>query len=295
MNVNFWLTVSIVGGGVGGYGVALLIAQFRPATPAIGPALRRLHPVPVVIEPSPVAVEPARTRSFSLEDLFRAPAADLEIVGKSQRDHTMSILASAVLAMVVPALATFIIVVLRINVSIYIPIAATIAFAALAAWAVHLDLVGKAKLARLEFIRALCTYTTLTAHQVRAGHGAVEAMERAAGICHGWPYARLRTALLTAQLQMNSPWDEMRTLARLIDVGELATFADIMRSAGTDGAQVYTTLRAQAESLRDQIRVRSVERAKTRTSHLDIPTTLLIMILLTLLIYPLMINLFRQA
>ncbi|NUR24446.1 MAG: secretion system protein [Catenulispora sp.] len=296
MTVNFWLAVSVLGGAVAGYGIYLLIVQFRPATPALGPALRRLHPAPVgAVDPAPPVIARVPASSFKLTDLIRARAADLEIIGRSERDHALAITASALLGMIVPALATLVVVVLRLDVSLAIPIFVTLAFAALAGWLAHRDVVTKAKAARVEFVRALCTYATLTAHQVRSGHGAVEAMERAAGICHGWPYARLRGALLTAQLQMNPPWDEMRALAARIEVGELATFADIMRSAGTDGAQVYSTLRAQAESLRDHIRVRAVERAKTRTSHLDIPTTMLIMILLTLLIYPLMAGLFHQA
>jgi hypothetical protein len=120
-------------------------------------------------------------------------------------------------------------------------------------------------------------------------------MERAAGICHGWPFARLRAALLTAQLQMTQPWDELRGVAEAIGVVELSAFADIMRSAGTDGAQVYQTLHAQSESLRDQIRVRSMEGAKRQTSQLDIPSTMLIIILLVLIIYPLMVNIFQNT
>jgi Flp pilus assembly protein TadB len=154
---------------------------------------------------------------------------------------------------------------------------------------------SRAKAARAEFVGALCTYTALTAHQVRSGHGAVEAMERAAKVCEGWPYSRLRHALLTAQLQMSAPWEELRKLSHSIAVVELATFADIMQSAGTDGAQVYSTLRAQASSLRDQIRVRSLEVTKTRSSKLDIPSTLLVIVLLVLIGYPLMSSIFQTS
>jgi hypothetical protein len=104
----------------------------------------------------------------------------------------------------------------------------------------------------------------------------------------------MRTALLTAQLQMRPPWDELKELSLAINVVELTSFADIMRSAGSDGAQVYQTLRAQAASLRDQIRVRSLETAKTRTSKLEIPSTMLVIVLLVVVGYPLMASLFNS-
>ena len=93
---------------------------------------------------------------------------------------------------------------------------------------------------------------------------------------------------------MRPPWDELKALALEIDLAELASFADIMRSAGTDGAQVYQTLRAQAGSLRDQIRARALESAKTRTSKLDVPSTMLVIVLLVLIGYPLMASLFNN-
>ncbi len=64
-----------------------------------------------------------------------------------------------------------------------------------------------------------------------------------------------------------------------------------MRSAGVDGAHVYNTLRAKADSLRDQIRTQQLEKAEVRTNKLDIPATALILILLVLMVYPFMAKL----
>src|SRR5262245_14486670 len=198
------------------------------------------------------------------------------------------------MAMVLPVLLTVLAFILGIGLPFTVPLAVTVVAAGGAALLAHRDMKSKARSARAEFTRALCTYASLTAHQVRSGHGAVEAMERSASICHGWPYLRLRTALLAAQLQMRPPWDELKALAIEIELAELASFADIMRSAGTDGAQVYQTLRAQAASLRDQIRARALESAKTRTSKLDVPSTMLVIVLLVLVGYPLMVSLFQN-
>ncbi|MDI1462098.1 type II secretion system F family protein [Catellatospora sp. KI3] len=291
MTVDFWFGLVIAAGAVVGYGLYLLVIQFVPATPALGPALRRLHPT---LGPDGELTASAPTATDWLTRL-RLPAADLDILGRTAGRHLFSIGLSALAAFMLPVLLTVAAVLLGFSIPLVIPVAATLLFALAAALMAHLDMIAKATSARAEFVRALCTYAALTAHQVRSGHGAVEAMERSASICDGWPYTRLRTTLLTAQLQMRPPWDELKTLAADIKVVELDSFADIMRSAGNDGAQVYQTLRAQSASLRDQIRVRALEDAKTRSSKLDIPSTLLIVILLVLVGYPLMASLITQV
>jgi tight adherence protein C len=289
--IDTWVILAAVGGSVAGYGVYLALTVFRAPAPALGPALRRLHSQPgtPVAGGAPVTPPPITVGWIEL------PRQDLHILNKSAQSHLLTVGLAGLAAMLVPGIATVAIVILRLPVPAAIPLGVTVILAAGAAYLAHREMRGRARSARAEFVRALCTYVTLTAHQVRSGHGAVEAMERAAGICQGWPYARLRSALLTAQLQMIAPWDELRGVADATGVVELAAFADIMRSAGSDGAQVYQTLRAQAESLRDQIRVTGLETAKKRTSKLDIPATMLIMILLVLMIYPIMVNLFRQT
>lgn len=288
---NLWLALGITGGAVAGFGVYLLIRQFVPATPALGPALRRLHP----------GVDPHYAPSADLPVVdgdwlskLKLPMADLAILDKTPERHVTSVVVSGLLGLALPVVVTVLLVATGRSLPVVVPVALTLVLALGMAALAHYDMLAKAKSARAEFVRALCTYATLTAHQVRSGHGAVEAMERSARICDGWPYVRLRTALLSAQLQMRAPWDELKGLAATIGVVELTSFADIMRSAGNDGAQVYQTLRAQAASLRDQIRVRALEVAKTRTSKLDIPSTMMIMILLILVGYPLMVNLFNQ-
>ncbi|WP_020525451.1 type II secretion system F family protein [Catelliglobosispora koreensis] len=284
MIFDYWLALSIVGGAVAGFGLFLLAIQFVPATPALGPALKRLHP-----NAAPTAASVTAER---LPAPSRWPATDLAILARTPERHTMTIAVAAASGFVLPLVLALCALILGIQLPFTIPVAVSVALAALLGYHAHHSMRSNAKAARREFVQALAVYTALTAHQVRSGHGAVEAMERSAAICTGWPYQRLRSALLTAQLQMRPPWDELKSMAAAIDVVELASFADIMRSAGADGAQVYSTLRAQASSLRDQLRVKTLEAAKTRTSKLDIPSTLLIMIILVLIGYPLVISVF---
>lgn len=286
--------LAVLGGGVAGFGLYLLAMQFVPSAPALGPALRRLHPEPPrEIKAGPPSAGEVKTRDNRWS--INLPRADLDIIGRTGDKHLFDVVVSALVSMVIPPSLTVVAVVFGLPLPVSVPIAATLAIALLVGYLVHAGMRSRAKAARAEFVRALCTYAALTAHQVRSGHGAVEAMERAARVCEGWPYARLRHALLTAQLQMTAPWDELKRLSDAIGVVELSTFADIMHSAGTDGAQVYQTLRAQASSLRDQIRVRSLEVTKTRSSKLDIPSTLLVVILLILVGYPLMASILQRT
>lgn len=296
MIIDVWVVVSAVGGAIAGFGIYLALTMFRSPAPALGPALRRIHSLPApaaaaVIQPAAAQPVQRSVRWAGME----LPEQDLHILNRTPQSHLLTVAGVALAVMLVPGLVTVAAVVLRLPFSAGIPLIISLILGALGGYLAHREMRSRARAARAQFVQALCTYVTLTAHQVRSGHGAVEAMERAAGICHGWPYARLRNALLTAQLQMTPPWDELRAVADATGVVELAAFADIMRSAGSDGAQVYQTLQAQAESLRDQIRVGGMEAAKKRTSKLDIPSTLLIMILLVLVLYPIMVGLFRQT
>ena len=72
-------------------------------------------------------------------------------------------------------------------------------------------------------------------------------------------------------MQMHAPWDELRDLADKIGIPELGDVGAIMRSSGSEGAQVHETLRSRADSLRDQIRTDNLARAEGVTSRLDIP------------------------
>jgi Flp pilus assembly protein TadB len=276
----------VISGGLVGLGLFLLVAQLVPAPPALGAALHRLHPLASATTPQP-ATGWWRRR-------FQIPTADLKLLGRSTDQYMLTLGLSALFALILPALITAAVIVLHAPMSPFIPAAFTVAAALGAAWLAHRDVLAKAAAARSEFTRAMCTYLDLAAHQVLGGHGPVESLDRAASVCQGWVFARVREALLSAQLQLHPPWDELKVLARDIEVIELGDLADIMRTAGNEGADVHQTLRARADSLRDQIRTVALAEAEVRTSKLDIPAAALILILLVLIGYPFMARLFAQ-
>jgi tight adherence protein C len=181
---------------------------------------------------------------------------------------------------------------LGIQIPLYAPLGASVLVAVFTMYMTHREVLTKAARARAEFTRAMCTYLGLSASQVLDGHGPMESLERSAEICHGWVFVRIRGALMRAQLMLMPPWDELKRLANEINVIELSDLADIMRTAGSEGANVAETLRARSDSLRDQIRAEALSEAEVRTSKLDIPASALILVLIVLIGYPFMARLF---
>lgn len=281
---NGYLTAMVVAGAMTGLGVFLLVVQLIPAPPALGPALRRLHPLTTASN-SPAGISWLRRR-------LTVPHADLRLLNRSTDQYFLTLGLSALFCLILPALITVVVAVLRLPIPVFIPAGGTIAAALAGAALAHREVVSKAAVARAEFTRAMCTYLDLAAHQVLGGHGPVESLDRAASVCHGWVFARIREALLSAQLQLRPPWDELKILARDIEVIELGDLADIMRTAGSEGANVHQTLRARADSMRDRIRTEALAQAELRTNKLDIPAAALILVLLVLIGYPFMARLF---
>ncbi|MET7879849.1 type II secretion system F family protein [Micromonospora profundi] len=281
---NGYLTAMVLAGAMAGLGVFLLVVQLIPAPPALGPALRRLHPLSAASN-TPAGISWLRRR-------FTVPYADLRLLDRNTDQYFLTLGLSALFCLILPALITVTVAVLSLPIPVFIPVGATLAAALAGAVLAHREVVSKAAVARAEFSRAMCTYLDLAAHQVLGGHGPVESLDRAASVCHGWVFARIREALLSAQLQLRPPWDELKVLSREIEVLELGDLADIMRTAGSEGANVHQTLRARADSMRDRIRTEALAQAELRTNKLDIPAAALILVLLVLIGYPFMARLF---
>ncbi|MGW0239861.1 type II secretion system F family protein [Micromonospora chalcea] len=281
---NGYLTAMVIAGGMTGLGIFLLVVQLISAPPALGPALRRLHPLTTTGN-TPAGISWLRRR-------LTVPHADLRLLNRSTDQYFLTLGLSALFCLILPAVITIVVAVLRLPIPVFIPAGGIIAAALAGAALAHREVVSKATVARAEFSRAMCTYLDLAAHQVLGGHGPVESLDRAASVCHGWVFARIREALLSAQLQLRPPWDELKVLARDIEVIELGDLADIMRTAGSEGANVHQTLRARADSMRDRLRTEALAQAELRTNKLDIPAAALILVLLVLIGYPFMARLF---
>ncbi|NJP34196.1 type II secretion system F family protein [Micromonospora thermarum] len=281
---NWQLVVAVAAGAAVGLGVFLVIRELVPATPALGPALRRLHQ-----PPGARVVTPADRQLDWLSGLarwLRPPHQQLALLDRTPEQYALSLLLSALIGLAAPSLLSVALATLGVRLPVAVPVLGSLGLALVCALLAHRAVLAKADAARDEFRAAVCTYLDLVALQLSAAHGPVQSLERAAEVCDGWVFDRIRESLRIAQLQMHSPWDELRELADRIGILELGDVGAIMRSSGSDGAQVHETLRSRADSLRDQIRTDNLARAEGVTSRLDIPGALLVFVLLGFATYP---------
>lgn len=285
MIVNWLLAVAVSGGAAIGLGLFLVIRELVPATPALGPALRRLHQPPGT---GRVAAPASRRLDWltGLSRWLRPPHRQLALIGQTPEQYALSVLLSALIGLATPTLLGVALFVLGVSLPLVVPVLGGLGMALIAALLAHRSVLAKADAARDEFRQAVCTYLDLVALQLSAAHGPVQSLERAAAVCDGWVFDRLQESLRIAQMQMHAPWDELRDLADKIGIPELGDVGAIMRSSGSEGAQVHETLRSRADSLRDQIRTDNLARAEGVTSRLDIPGALLVFVLLGFVVYP---------
>ncbi|GAA2701433.1 hypothetical protein GCM10010429_05110 [Micromonospora olivasterospora] len=284
MILNWQLTLAVGGGAAVGLGVFLVVREALPATPALGPALRRLHQPPGAARVAPAGRSLDWIGGFAR--WLRPPHRQLALIDQTPEQYALSVLLSALVGLVAPTLAATLLFLGGGSVPVVVPVLGSLGMALVAALLAHRAVLVRAAAARDEFRQAVCTYLDLVALQLSAAHGPVQALERAAAICDGWVFDRIRESLRIAQMQMHSPWDELRELAEKIGIPELGDVGAIMRSSGREGAQVHETLRSRADSLRDQIRTDNLARAEAVTSRLDIPGSLLVFVLLGFMVYP---------
>lgn len=281
--------VAMAAGGLAAGGVFWLVWQLFARTPAVRPALRRLYPAGVGPRvPSATAIWLRRWLGW----VWRPPARELAMLGRTRRQYAVSLAVSAAVGAVSIVVLVAAVGLAGINLPVVLPIGVAAGAGALSAWAAHHEVLRRAKAARHEFRRAICSYLDMTALELAAGHGPVAALERACAHVYGNTFDRLRETLLNAQLRLHPPWDDLRELAASIDVPELGDVGDIVAAAGADGAVVHETLLARAESLREQIRVEALARAKATTAQLDIPGAVLLLIVAGFGIYPLLARFF---
>ncbi|MET8282646.1 type II secretion system F family protein [Micromonospora sp. NPDC005174] len=287
--VNWLLGIAVSGGAAIGLGLFLVIRELVPATPALGPALRRLHQPPGT---GRVAAPASRRLDWltGLSRWLRPPHRQLALIGQTSEQYALSVLLSALIGLAAPTLLVMALFVLGISLPLAVPVLGSLGLALIAGLLAHQSVLTKANAARDEFRQAVCTYLDLVALQLSAAHGPVQSLERAAAVCDGWVFDRLQESLRIAQMQMHAPWDELRDLADKIGIPELGDVGAIMRSSGSEGAQVHETLRSRADSLRDQIRTDGLARAEGVTSKLDIPGALLVFVLLGFVVYPFVVR-----
>jgi hypothetical protein len=285
MNLSVIITV-LAGGGVG-LGLFLIVREFAPGVPALGPALRHLH------APTPDGSARARASGAlgTVGSYLRMPHRELALIGYSPERYVIEKVGFPVVGLVFPPVFSLLLALSGIRLGIVIPAAAGVLLAVVFFFLVDVSVRQKAAEAREEFSRHVAVYLDLIALELAASRGPTEALERAAAVGGGWVSRRIRETLQNSRLRLEPPWEGLKQVAAEIGVPDLGDVGDIMTLSGDEGAQVYDTLRSRAESLRASILAKEEERANTATTVLYIPTSLLVFVLFIIAAYPFLVRL----
>jgi tight adherence protein C len=266
-------------GAVVGAGVFLVVRGLVAAGPALDVAIARLHPRPQ-----------ARARSLTetIVSTLRLtpPYAEMRLIGQSMDRYVLEKVGYPIFGLIFPALMTELLSLLGVHLRWYLPTIVSLAFAVGLWLLVDHGIKQKAAVAREEFRRVIATYLTLVGLVRYAGAGAVESLEVAARVCDGWVFERIREALDDARYSNEAPWTRLRAVSDRIGVPDLGEVGDIMSLVGDQGAQVYQTLIARAQSMRAALRTAEQQRAATATTLLYVPTSLLLLVFVVLIGFP---------
>lgn len=281
---------AVLAGGAAAGGVALLLAELRPAPPDLGQALDRLHrvPEPRRAEDQDVVLpwyDRVGERSGRLPGV-RIPHQELALIGRSPARFMAHKLLFAVLGFALPGYLTVMAAVIGDGLPLAVPLLVGPLLAALL-WFVPDGIVsGEAKEARTEYLHGIAAYLELVALERAADCGPAEALRRAAAVGRGTVFRRIRDALERAATDRLPPWDGLDALALELGLTPLQDVADIMRISGVDGAAVYDTLRARAKSLRGELLSEELAKANTDSERMVAPGSALTLLMTVLIAFP---------
>ena len=279
---------AVLAGGAAAGGLALLVAELRPAPPDLGQALGRLHRTP---DPRPADTgRPAWYDRIGADSVrlpgARIPHQQLALIGRSPARFMAHKLLFALIGLMLPGYLVAMAALGGIGLPVALPLVAGPLLAALL-WLVPDGIVaGEAKEARTEYLHGIAAYLELVALERAADCGPAEALRRAAAVGRGTVFRRIRDALERAATDRLPPWDGLDALAAELGLTPLQDLADIMRISGTDGAAVYDTLRARAKSLRGELLAEELAQANTDSERMVAPGAALTMLMTVLIVFP---------
>ena len=139
--------------------------------------------------------------------------------------------------------------------------------------------------ARKDFDSSLATYFELVSLAFAGGKGPHDALRDPASIGTGLAFRKLRTAMTASYERREAPWVTLTELGErlgvqsLIDLGASITLA-------SDGAPVVESLRAKAETMREQTMSAQEARAEARSETMGVPIVMMFGGFLILFGYP---------
>ncbi len=285
---------AILAGAVLGTGVAVAIAGATRSRPDLGDLLRRmdagrlenLDPRRVRATDSVLEKLGGRLLAQVGEGVVRLPRQELDLLGRSPAQHVGAKIGFGLLGLLLPALSVAVVALTGSSLPIAIPALGGLALAVLFWMVPDINVREEAANARRDFRYAIASYLELVCLERAADAGPSEALLKAADIGEGWVFSRLRDALTRAELNGIAPWISLKQLSEELGVPELGAPADIMALAGEEGAAVYSTLQAQAASLRGVLLTDAQSEANNASEKMIIPVTALVIIMSLYIGYP---------
>ncbi|MEU4898542.1 type II secretion system F family protein [Streptomyces sp. NPDC044780] len=287
-------TLAVVAGCTVGAGLAVLVRELLRPQPSLAAALQRTPTG--VAGPGEAPVDRDEMWGRWLVDRLgslpgvRIPGKNLSLLRQTPERFVLTKVTLAVLGLLTPAVATAPWLLLGLAVPFYVPTVAGLAVGALLWIVPDLSVRDQAKRAREEFAHALTAYLDLVALKRSGGSGPTEAMERAAAVGQGWPFQLLQQALLRARVDRIPPWGALEDLHSKLDLPVLEDVAEIMRRSAHDGAAVYASLRARAQSLRTELLEAQAAEANADSERMTAPGALLAVLVMLLIAFPAVIR-----
>lgn len=293
--------IAVIGGGVAaGLGVYLLVVHIlMPSRVSLVEAIAPLAPAPTRILLDRNTEGPASRLDrwqAALEARlvasrrFTTPDADLALIEWTRGRFLITRITWTAAAVLCGPVLTAIWALLGAGIPPAVPVLAGVAIAALVWVMVGLYVRDQAAERRLEMREALVSYLTILALTMAAGVGRTAAMQSTAAASEAWPFRRL-DARIASSVRAGLPADAgLKDLSHELGVEELTDVAEILNTAGVQGAQVFETLLARADSLRSQMRSELEAEESSRSMRTRIPNALLVMVTLGFMLYPLIIG-----
>ncbi|WP_243640131.1 type II secretion system F family protein [Streptacidiphilus pinicola] len=290
--------VLIAGAAVGG-GVTMLVAGLSRGRGDLADVIARMDANRIdLLAPQEQAEQPndwrERLGGWALsrisDNLVRLPRKELAILRESPALQLGKKIGVALYGLLLPALGTAVAIAGGAQIPFAIPGVVSLVFAVVGWFIVDVNARQRAAEARTEFRIAIASYLDLVSLERAADAGPSEALKRAAQVGDGWVFERIRDALLRAELAGIAPWEGLRQLSQEIDVPELGAPADIIAIAGEEGASVYSTLQAQARSLRGVLLTDQQAHANTASEKMVVPVAALVIIMTLYIALPAMVR-----
>lgn len=139
---------------------------------------------------------------------------------------------------------------------------------------------------RRDFRHATGSFLDLVAINLAGGSGVEGALHSSVRAGRGWAFARIRDALVRAELAGETPWEALGGLGEQVDVAELRELASSLLLAGNEGSKVRQSITVKAGALRRHQLAEAETEAAAATERMSVPVAMLLLGFLILLGFP---------